>query len=150
MSPTDQTATRTGSKKADRRSGRRSSRRGTNTTQATKTPTIIKPIAGRLKPLSISNLEKIHDASLDILAQVGISEAPDIVIDTITAAGGSVTQDNRLTMPRDLVNTALKGLNRGFSLYGQSSDTTLNLKGPRTHTGSGGAAPQMVDTISGH
>ena len=150
MSPTDQTATRTGSKKADRRSDRRSSRRGTNTTQATKTPTIIKPIAGRLKPLSVSNLEKIHDASLDILAQVGISEAPDIVIDTITAAGGSVTQDNRLTMPRDLVNTALKGLNRGFSLYGQSSDTTLNLKGPRTHTGSGGAAPQMVDTISGH
>ena len=149
MSPNDQNSTDTVSNKTNRRLGRRSGRRGSNNTEPANSRQIIQPIAGRLNPLSAADIEKIHQASLDILEQVGMSEAPDIVIETITASGGSVTQDNRLTIPRDLVNTVLKGLNRGFSLFGQSSDTTLNMKGPRTHTGSGGAAPQMVDTLSG-
>ena len=114
MSPNDQNSTDTVSNKTNRRLGHRSGRRGSNTTEPANSRQIIKPIAGRLNPLSAADIEKIHQASLDILEQVGMSEAPDIVIETITASGGSVTQDNRLTIPRDLVNTVLKGLNRGF------------------------------------
>jgi trimethylamine--corrinoid protein Co-methyltransferase len=46
------------------------------------------PIAGRLNPLDDDGLARIHAASLDILDRVGMSEAPQIVIDAVISRGG--------------------------------------------------------------
>ena len=107
------------------------------------------PIAGRLAPLSATALAQIHEKSLVILEHIGLSEAPDIVVKTIIAGGGGLTADNRLTIPKSLLERTLHGLNRSIILHGQTPGLELNLAGSRTHTGSGGAAPQIVDMISG-
>ena len=107
------------------------------------------PIAGRLKPLSDNALERVHSASLDILDQIGISEAPQIVIDTIEALGGTVTGDARLLFPKALVTEALGKFRRGFQLYGRALGQDLDMTGARVHAGSGGASPNIVDTLDG-
>ena len=131
------------------RKSRRRGSRGSAGVQAEPSPRAIRPVSGRLSPLNSTDLEQIHQKSLEILEQIGLGEAPEIVIQTLTAAGGSVSADNRVTVPRALVTAALKGLNRGFMLHGQTPGLELDLTGPRVHTGSGGAAPQMVDLVSG-
>lgn len=107
------------------------------------------PVGGRLAPLSDGDLSKIHDAALTILADFGMSEAPPTVVKSICSAGGSVTDENRLTFSRDLVGHALTGLRRGFTLFGQTPGWELDLSGARVHVGSGGAAPQILDHETG-
>jgi len=108
------------------------------------------PIAGRLNPLSDEGLERIHEATLDILDQVGLSEAPQVVIDTVTARGGTLSGDGRLLFPRALVIEALARFRRGFLLFGRAPGRELNLSGARVHAGSGGASPNIVDMSDGN
>jgi trimethylamine--corrinoid protein Co-methyltransferase len=107
------------------------------------------PVAGRLKPLDEDALARIHAASLDILDDIGISEAPPIVVDAITARGGTVTEDRRLLFPRALVTEALAGLRRGFTLFGRAPGRDLHMTGAQVHAGSGGASPNVVDLGDG-
>jgi trimethylamine--corrinoid protein Co-methyltransferase len=108
------------------------------------------PIAGRLAPLDEAGLERIHAASLVILDQIGISDAPRVVVDAITARGGTVGDDGRLRFPEALVTEALAGFRRGFLLYGRGAGPDLDLSGARVHAGSGGASPNIVDVTDGH
>ncbi len=107
------------------------------------------PVSGRLNPLSEQDLARIHDASLDILAQIGLSEAPQVMIDVITAGGGALSDDGRLVFPKPLVEQALAGMRRNFSLFGRGGEHALDLTGARVHAGSGGASPNIVDSING-
>ena len=103
------------------------------------------PTAGRLNPLSDADLKRIHQASLDILDQVGLSDAPSVLIDAITSLGGRVALDGRLLFPPELVEKALTGMRRNFTLHGRKSGHELELTGARVHAGSGGASPNVVD-----
>lgn len=129
-----------------RRSGGRRKAGGANSPQvASRTA----PVAGRLNPLDDKGLSHIHAASLYILDQVGLSEAPKVVVDAITAQGGRLTTDGRLLFPRDLVTRALAGFRRGFQLYGRAAGQDLDLAGAKVHAGSGGASPNIVDMSDG-
>lgn len=107
------------------------------------------PVAGRLSPLGDEGLARIHAASLDILDQVGLSDAPQVVTDAITARGGRLTAHGRLLFPRDLVTQALAGFRRGFQLFGRGEGQDLDLTGAKVHAGSGGASPNIVDMSDG-
>ena len=106
-------------------------------------------IGGRYQPLKPDDLSRIDDAVRTILADVGMAEAPEPVIDAVTAAGGSVDDDGRLRFPRVLTDRALQGLSRDFVLCGQDPVHDLRLCGARVHVGSGGAAPLILDFDSG-
>ena len=84
-----------------------------------------------------------------ILRDIGMSEAPAIVIEQVTAAGGSLDQDGRLHFSADLIERTLDGLQRDFILCGQQAEHDLQLGGQRVHVGSGGAAPLIMDLESG-
>lgn len=107
------------------------------------------PVAGRLNPLSGEALAQIHKASLEILDRVGISDAPPIVVNAITARGGRLADDGRLVFPEHLVIDALAGFRRGFRLFGRSTGHELDLTGAKVHAGSGGASPHIVDLADG-
>tara|TARA_B100000780_G_scaffold10142_1_gene7069 strand:+ start:2339 stop:3889 length:1551 start_codon:yes stop_codon:yes gene_type:complete len=107
------------------------------------------PTAGRFKPLNDNDLERLHLASLEILDQIGISEAPQIVLDTIQARGGTVTADGRLLFPKALVTEALGKFHRSFQLFGRTPSQDLDMAGARVHAGTGGASPNIVDTLDG-
>jgi|GEM_PF-3136927 len=104
---------------------------------------------GRYRPLSQIDEQQIDFAIRTLLATVGLSEAPPIVIETVTARGGKVTEDGRLTFPEKLFDEALTGFVRNFTLHGQKSGHELNLSGKRVHMGTGGAAPQIIDLETG-
>ena len=59
------------------------------------------------------------------------------------------TSDGRLIFSARLIDEALAGLRRGFTLYGQKAGHELVLSGKRVYMGTGGAAPQIVDLETG-
>ncbi|MGB5330737.1 MAG: trimethylamine methyltransferase family protein, partial [Gammaproteobacteria bacterium] len=67
-------------------------------------------VGGRYQPLNPSDLPVIDQAVRKILQDVGMSEAPEIVIEHVTAAGGSLDQDGRLHFSAELIERALTGL----------------------------------------
>lgn len=127
---------------ATRRRARSRDAKASTSTSSQKT--LAPPIAGRLLPLSPSDLDAIHQASIAILSQIGLSEASPTTIATIIAAGGRLDDDQRLIFPEALISRALSGLRRTITLHGQSPGQELILDGARVHVGSGGASPQIA------
>ena len=104
---------------------------------------------GRYLPLDPGDLPKIDAAVRAILRDVGMAEAPDIVVEHVTRAGGEHDAEGRLHFPDDLIETALNGMVRDFTLCGQDPSHDLQLGEARVHVGSGGAAPLIRDIDSG-
>ena len=100
---------------------------------------------GRYQPLNPADLPKIDSAARSILSDIGMVEAPDIVIEHVTGAGGYVDGDGRLHFSPALIESALQGMVRDFSLCGQDPGYDLQLGRARVHVGSGGAAPMILD-----
>ncbi len=104
---------------------------------------------GRFAPLAIEELDRIHKAVLEIFDTVGLADAPPLVIEKVTAAGGKLTDEGRLTFPPALVERALNGLCKSVTLHGQRPGHEMKLEGQRVYVGSGGAAPHIVDLDTG-
>ncbi len=131
---------------------RRSRRRRDANARSTRInrPTLSGIPGGRYRPLGDADLAKIDRAVHTILADVGMSEAPDVVVEQVTGAGGRLGDDGRLRFPHELTAKALAGLARDFTLCGQDPVYDLQLNGARVHVGSGGAAPMIQDLETGH
>jgi trimethylamine--corrinoid protein Co-methyltransferase len=104
---------------------------------------------GRYHPLNPADLPLIDQAVRRILQDVGMSEAPEIVIEPVIAAGGSLDADGRLHFSAELIERALQGMVKDFTLCGQKPEHDMHLGGGRVHVGSGGAAPLILDLESG-
>jgi trimethylamine--corrinoid protein Co-methyltransferase len=104
---------------------------------------------GRYLPLNETDLPLIDRAVRSILQDVGMAEAPAIVVDRVTAAGGRLDRDGRLHFCADLIAAALQGMRKDFTLCGQSPAHDMHLGGSRVHVGSGGAAPMILDLETG-
>ncbi len=104
---------------------------------------------GRYQPLSDSDIRKIHETILIVLENTGLSDAPAAVIDRVTWAGGRFTEEGRLLFPAKLVEAALDGFQRRFTLHGQVPGFTMQLSGKNVHMGSGGASPSILDLKTG-
>lgn len=104
---------------------------------------------GRYRPLSEADVASVHGAVLDILGRIGLSDAPEPIVTRVVGAGGAIDADGRLTFPQSLVEDAIAGLGRPFTLHGQRPGNELELAGAKVHMGSGGAAPSIVDLETG-
>lgn len=102
---------------------------------------------GTFGPLTSMQLSEIDNAAREVLREVGMSEAPPIVVDAICARGGEYHK-GRLTFSADLIEEALAGFKRGFVLAGRSGGD-LHMSEGRVYMGSGGAAPSVVDLETG-
>ncbi len=105
----------------------------------------LETVGGRLNILSDGDMARIHEASLALLSDFGMNDAPRSVTDLVFGAGGSVTNEGRLAFPPDLVECALKGLGREVTLFGRRTGHDLRLDRASVHVGSGGAAPMILD-----
>ncbi|WP_170424216.1 trimethylamine methyltransferase family protein [Ruegeria arenilitoris] len=102
-------------------------------------------VGGRLKPLSPEEEARVEEAALTILEDLGLSQAIPSMIEKVTAVGGSMTEDGRLLFPRALVQWAIDGAQRGFTLCGQRPENDLKIEAARVHMSTGGAAPGVFD-----
>ena len=96
-------------------------------------------------PIRHADVALIDRSVRHILQRVGMSDAPDFVVQTVEAAGGKLGADGRLTFPEKLIADALQGLTKGFTLHGQEPGHELHLTSKRVHVGTGGAAPSIYD-----
>lgn len=87
---------------------------------------------------------------LEILAEVGLAEAPPEVEALVLAQGGQLRADGRLLFPDALTRSAVAAMRRPVTLFARKAGQDLLLKGKRVHLGTGGAAPLVVDLESEH
>ena len=132
-----------------RKGRRRRAKPQSAATDGQQNPLLPEVTGGLYAPLSAADITRIDQVVRQILQQVGMSEAPEIVIEKVTAAGGNLDQHGRLTYSEKLIDDALRGLSRNFILHGQKPGRELHMSGKRVQVGSGGAAPRVLDLESG-
>ncbi|WP_085904305.1 trimethylamine methyltransferase family protein [Kiloniella majae] len=105
--------------------------------------------SGNYKILNDLQIKRIHSAVLDVLENIGLADAIPSCIDVVTAAGGVLKDNGRLTFPRALVEDMLVKVNRNVVLHGQNAKHDMDLSGSKTYFGTAGAAVHMVDAHTG-
>lgn len=96
------------------------------------------------RPLSDSDIRRIHEASLAVLENTGIqlgnSEAREIFL-----AAGAAANGDRVLISRQMVEDALSNACQSFTLAGRDPDHDMVMAGERVYLGTGGAAIQIMD-----
>lgn len=135
----------------DVRPARRSGgRQGRIAARAAALPDEIKPIrpgmpGGHYRPLSETDVVRIHNAALDALEQIGLADAPQSGVEIMTKAGAILGDDGRLRFPRALVEDTLAIAARNITLHARKPEYDLELTGSNVYFGTAGAAVHMVD-----
>ncbi len=104
-------------------------------------------IGGTWRVLGKGQVTQIADAALEILTKIGLSEAPPVVIEAITAKGGRL-RGGRLYFPAPFVQETIQNARREVLLAGQDATYDMQVGGVRCYTGTGGAAPNILDLES--
>jgi trimethylamine--corrinoid protein Co-methyltransferase len=102
---------------------------------------------GKYNPLSQQDVERIYEAALVALEQIGLADAPQSGIDVMTAAGAILGDDKRLRFPRALVKKMLGLAQKDLTIHARDPKYDLDLSGTRVHYGTAGAAVHMVDVL---
>jgi trimethylamine--corrinoid protein Co-methyltransferase len=100
---------------------------------------------GQYKPLTDAGVKRIHEAALDALEQIGLSQAPQSGVEILTSAGAIQGDDGRIRFPRALVEDMLAKAARNITLFGRDPKHDMELTGTRTYFGTAGAAVHIVD-----
>ncbi len=131
-----------------RRRGGREARRELRAAPIPRDERPVKPgmEGGIYKVLSSRDMDRVHEAALEILETVGFAEAIPSCVDLVTAAGGSVTEQGRLLFPRKVIEYGLDKAARGMVLHGQDPKHDMEMKGSRTYFGTAGAAVHIADS----
>jgi trimethylamine:corrinoid methyltransferase-like protein len=107
--------------KTGRRSGGRASRVAARTAPLA---TNLRPVragmsGGQYSPLSEASVLRIHEAALDALETIGLSQAPPSGVEILTGAGAILGDDGRIRFPRALVEDMLTIAKKDVVLYGR-------------------------------
>lgn len=130
---------------------RRPVRRGRDRSNVPPPASPIRPgMAGGLyRPLSASEMERIHQLVLKLLSDLGLSDLTPSLQARAVAAGCELDGADRLRFPRALVEDVIAKSRRSVTLYGRDDACDLEIGGGRVHTGTGGAAPTFMDFETG-
>ena len=100
---------------------------------------------GQYAPLSPDDIRRIYDAALELLATLGMGETPARLCADLRAAGASLAPNGRVTLPNGLVEDAIAGAAKRFTLHGRDATRSIEVGGDSVHFGTGGAAVQTLD-----
>jgi len=103
------------------------------------------PPGGQYRPLSDADIVQLVDAAFDILATIGMAEAPQVLIDQACAKGATLTADRRLLFSRAMVEDIVDGAAKRFVYPGRDPATDIEVGGDAVYFGTGGAAVQTLD-----
>lgn len=100
--------------------------------------------AGSLRTLSESDVERIHQASLSLLHNPGISSESDLVLDLFQRSGAQVDREARtIRVPTDLIEMALASAPRSFVMHGLDAELDLLVEPGRVYFGMGGSSEPL-------
>ena len=98
---------------------------------------------GRLRYLSGDEVERIHNATLEVLKRVGLKCKSQRILEVFKQGGGDVAND-RVRIPEHLVNDAVKTAPKQILLCGRNSKYDILLEHDRIYFGMGGSPPPFV------
>ena len=129
------------------RSGGRQARREMRAAPLTEDIRPVRPgMEGRTyKPLSDADVEKVHTAVLDVLENIGLSQATPTCTKACVKKGAILGDDQRLRFPRQVVLDTIKNANRDLTIYGRDPKHDMHPQGNKVHFGTAGAAVHVVD-----
>ena len=133
-----------------RRSARAGGRQARRDLRAAPLTEDIKPVragmqGGTYHPLSDADIEQVHEAILDVLENIGLSQATPTCIEACTRVGAIMGEDGRLRFPRKVVLDTIKNANRDLTIHGRDPKNDLHPQGNKVHFGTAGAAVHVVD-----
>ncbi|MGD2147389.1 MAG: trimethylamine methyltransferase family protein [Anaerolineae bacterium] len=100
--------------------------------------------------LSRDEIERIHTASMDVLATVGIKVDYGAARDLFRQAGAEVDDEACcVRIPEDLVRHALDSAPPRFTLYGADPDFRMEIGGGQLHFAGLGTPTDIIDTDTG-
>jgi trimethylamine--corrinoid protein Co-methyltransferase len=103
-------------------------------------------LGGQYRPLKEQDVGRIHEASLTVLERTGIEVVESEAREIFRAAGARIDEENnRVFIPRAMVEDALVKARNEVVLYGRDPKHNLTLGGKRVHMGTGGAAVKVLD-----
>jgi trimethylamine---corrinoid protein Co-methyltransferase len=105
---------------------------------------------GTFKPLTDDEMERINEAALSALEDIGLADAPESGVAYLLAAGCSLGADQRIRFPRRVVERALETAARDIKLCGRTPKHDLYLSGNKVHYGTAGAAVHIVEIRDNH
>jgi trimethylamine--corrinoid protein Co-methyltransferase len=104
---------------------------------------------GLYRPLKDVDVMRIHRAALDVLAEIGMADAPPSGVEHMTKAGAKLESNGRLTFTHSLIEDMIAGAGRHFVLHGQDPRHDMEPWGKKVYFGTAGAAVCMVDPVTG-
>jgi len=103
-----------------------------------------------LRFLSPSEIERIHETSLRLLAEVGVAIHSESVSKLLTAAGAHASGDRkRVLIPRDMVESALSSAPRSVLLASRVQGGDIRIPGERLYCANGGEGVYIKDMLTG-
>ena len=134
------------------RERKRERRRGHKRRTEQSPPSVAPPgqAGGWYKPLTGASLQRIHEASLEVLERVGIEVQPSECRDIFRRAGARIDESqNRVYIPSQMVEAALAAAPNEVLLGGRDPRHDMQLGGRRVYMGTGGAAVKVLDLETG-
>ena len=104
---------------------------------------------GQYRPLSDKALSDIIDTAFRILGEIGMAEAPDVLLEVALKNGGQLNASGRLTFSRSMIEDIIEGASKGFVFYGRDPKHDFEIGGDKVYFGTGGAAVQTLDLDDG-
>ena len=101
---------------------------------------------GRLSP---EQCQKLHNASLEILARTGARLYEQEAIDLLKKAGASVTEGNRVRIPAGLVEKAFSTVPKRVTLYDRLGKPAMYLEESNCYYGTGSDCLNIIDHRNG-
>jgi len=100
--------------------------------------------------LSNDDVQKIHDASLEVLENTGIAVGSDELLSILERNGAKVDSKRRnACLPRDLVMEYIKKAPNHFTAYGRSPNRDLKIEKGKVHPRPGNGRINITDVATG-
>ena len=99
--------------------------------------------------VSPEQCQKMHNASLEILARTGARLYDQEAIDLLKKAGASVSEGNRVRIPAGLVEKAFSTVPKRVTLYDQNGQAAMFLEEGRCYYGTGSDCLHIIDHRTG-
>jgi trimethylamine--corrinoid protein Co-methyltransferase len=132
-----------------RKRGRRGSSREAMLAKRNKPPAInpapAGPIGGQYRPLTDLQVKLIYDTSLRMLAELGMGDAPPLLVKQALKCGATLNDLGRLCFSPAMIEDIIDGACKSFVFHGRDDKHTFEVGGDQVYFGTGGAAVQALD-----